>query len=64
MSERFQFSLQALIGAALATCIVANVGRIVAGDMPAGKISDLPVAERLALGAIASQGITVTDGFT
>jgi hypothetical protein len=64
MSERFQFSLQALIGTALATCIVANVGRIVAGDTPVGKISDLPIAERLALGAITSQGITVTDGFT
>ncbi|HVX12160.1 MAG TPA: hypothetical protein VHC22_13345 [Pirellulales bacterium] len=64
MSERFQFSLQALIGAAFAACIVANIGRIVAGDTEAGKISDLPTAERLALGAITAQGITVADRFT
>lgn len=49
---------------AFAACIVAHFAHIVARDMAFGRISDLPIAERQALGAIASQGIAVVDRFT
>lgn len=64
MGSRFQYNLKMLMLAAFATCVVARVGNIVARDLAAGRISDLPIAQRQALDAIAFQGIAVVDRFT
>ncbi len=50
--------------AAIAACVVAKLGHIVALDMASGKIGDLPIVQRQALDAITSQGIAVVDHFT
>lgn len=64
MPRRFQFSVRGLLGAAFAACVVAHISHVIERGMAVGRISDLPIAERQSLAAIASQGIAVVDRFT
>lgn len=62
--HRFQFRLRTLLLTAFAACLVAWFGHILAGHVAVGRISDLPVGQRLVLASLASHGIAIVDRFT